>query len=447
MTSEPEIYRLSDWRNLPDRARGSKARPASKVKAAFRTYLDQCQSLTNAEKRVGGLLVDWYNPARGYSWPSTVQLAEELALGRATVERATAKLDRLGLVRKKVGGGWDGKKARLRANQYYPTFSLVLNPTTHQIIKNAPYPSLESPETRRNPGKHPLNLRGPQNEGVLFGGNPQESAEVPPQNEGPYTDNVYAAGANASPATPNGSGARAATPPEEESLNFVEQAPAVTVTALARALDVDPDGLLNTLSDEWAKTPEPVAEKLFHYLEKHGEKYVESEAPDRSEVIEIEMVHRSHLARDPEPEVSEVFSPGESNDPDAARVVVYRQGLPVNPVCDFRPYMFVKEYSHTWKLEDGTPLPYETLAAYFQGDLDLLDAELAAKVEAFWLGQFNRVACPCGPDYEGQIYGGSLRVDVITNPETGRETLRWPPVDSLADADRFRICMVRMIDG
>ena len=123
-------------------------------------------------------------------------------------------------------------------------------------------------------------------------------------------------------------------------------------------------------------------------------------------------IHRSHLARDPEPEVLEVSSPGESNDPDAARVVVYRR----NPVCDIRPYMFKKKYHGHWKLEDGTPLPYETLAAYFQGDLDLLDAELAARVDAFWLDCFDRGAWTCGPDYGRQIRGEYLRVDLITDP-------------------------------
>jgi hypothetical protein len=172
------------------------------VKAELRSYIQRHPGLSNAEKLVGGLLVDWYNPARGYAWPSVRQVSEALDLGESTIHRATAKLDQLGLIRKKVGGGWDGKKARHRANEYYPAFSLVLNPTTRQIIKNAPYPSLESPETRRNPGKYALNAAGSRNERVLLAGTPQETAEVPPRNETPYTDTVDAAGASASPATP-----------------------------------------------------------------------------------------------------------------------------------------------------------------------------------------------------------------------------------------------------
>ena len=66
-----EKYDLAHWRAVPDRSRGTWARPAAKFKREFAGYINRARDLTATDKLVGRLLVDYYNEKYGCAWPST----------------------------------------------------------------------------------------------------------------------------------------------------------------------------------------------------------------------------------------------------------------------------------------------------------------------------------------------------------------------------------------
>ena len=211
MLSEPEVYNLKHWRGLPDRSRGSKNAPAFKYKLEFCRYINKAPRLSDATKRIGRAIVEHYNEARGCAWPSNRYLSEELDKDETTIRRATNLLHERGLIHKTVGGGWDRGKVRHKANQYYPAFALITNPTTGALVENAPYLYLESSETRSNTGKYPGGSPGtPFVQGVNHD-NRQSSAEVPRPDAPPRSDNVVAS-AIASPISPDGSNGSLASP-------------------------------------------------------------------------------------------------------------------------------------------------------------------------------------------------------------------------------------------
>ena len=72
-----EKYNLEHWRAVPDRSRGTWARPAAKFKREFAGYINRTRDLTATDKLVGRLLVDYYNEKYGCAWPSAKTIAED----------------------------------------------------------------------------------------------------------------------------------------------------------------------------------------------------------------------------------------------------------------------------------------------------------------------------------------------------------------------------------
>src|ERR1700712_3707661 len=64
-----------------------------------------CEDLTLAERRVGAALIDHRNHRTGQCEPGLETLSRELRIGRRTVIRANAGLEKKGLVRKRRHGG------------------------------------------------------------------------------------------------------------------------------------------------------------------------------------------------------------------------------------------------------------------------------------------------------------------------------------------------------
>jgi hypothetical protein len=65
-----------------------------------------CEDLTLAERRVGAALIDHRNHRTGRCDPGLETLSRELRIGRRTVIRANAGLEKKGLVRKRRHGGY-----------------------------------------------------------------------------------------------------------------------------------------------------------------------------------------------------------------------------------------------------------------------------------------------------------------------------------------------------
>ena len=233
------IMTVATVRKLPRRSQGPKKYPFAKLKAAMRHYINRCPALTSNTKRVGILLVDWYNPGRRKAWCSLATIADELSMARSTVIAAIADLHNSELVFTKSGG------FGAVANEYVPNFWLVLNPATGAIIKQANYDfsagkwrtSAESvtdfqgqnPVTENRSQKNPENRRN--------------SAESMTDFRSPYSDNGMG-GAHAAPASPDGTADCATAPWEDDSeiLMFAQVEP------LARDLGVTPENLVMALA-------------------------------------------------------------------------------------------------------------------------------------------------------------------------------------------------------
>ena len=65
-----------------------------------------CEDLTLAERRVGAALIDHRNHRTGRCDPGLETLSRELRIGRRTVIRANAGLEKKGLLRKRRHGGY-----------------------------------------------------------------------------------------------------------------------------------------------------------------------------------------------------------------------------------------------------------------------------------------------------------------------------------------------------
>ncbi len=144
------IMTVAMMRKLPKRSQGPKKYPAAKLKAAMRHYINRCPALTSNPKRVGILLVDWYNPGRRKAWCSLATIADELSMGHATVSRAIATLHDLELVFTKSGGPSRKGSFGAVANEFVPNFWLVLNPATGAVIPCHRYASGVGSPTLQN---------------------------------------------------------------------------------------------------------------------------------------------------------------------------------------------------------------------------------------------------------------------------------------------------------
>ena len=206
------IMTVATVRKFPRRSQGPKKYPFAKLKAAMRHYINRCPALTSNTKRVGILLVDWYNPGRRKAWCSLATIADELSMARSTVSTAIATLHDLELVFAKSGG------FGAVANEFVPNFWLVLNPTTGAVIKQANYDV--SAGKWRTSAESVSDFRAQnsvsENRGQETTENRRNSAESVSDFRGPYSDNGMG-GAPASPASADATADCATAPCENNS--------------------------------------------------------------------------------------------------------------------------------------------------------------------------------------------------------------------------------------
>lgn len=207
---------LADIRKLPKRSQGPKKNPLSKIKWAFRTYLEKCPGLTSTTKRVACFLVDWYRLRDGYARPPISRIAQELSIGITSVKRAVAALHDLGIIFVKSGGPTRRQGFGTVASRYVPNFQLVINRDTGEIIKNAKY-EFAPLNAIRGAGDYAQN--GPR--GAYAQNGPRGDTLKPIRGAGDYAQNgpryiSTSAGANATPFASAGAAATASAAPHKK---------------------------------------------------------------------------------------------------------------------------------------------------------------------------------------------------------------------------------------
>ncbi len=216
---------VADILKLTKRAQGPKKNLASKIKWAFRTYIEKCPApskdrpgLTSATKRVACFLVDWYQLRDGYARPPISRIAEELSIGITSVKRAVAALHDLGIIFVKSGGPTRRQGFGTVASRYVPNFWLVINRDTGEIIKNANYDFMGL-NAIRGAGDYAQNdTRGAYAQNDTRGDtlNAIRGAGDYAQNGPRYLST--SAGANASPSASAGAAAAASAAPLEKEI-------------------------------------------------------------------------------------------------------------------------------------------------------------------------------------------------------------------------------------
>jgi Fic family protein len=87
---------------------------------------DRRRRLTYADACVAYFIIDWFNPAKGCSWPSLETLAKATGLNLRTVKRSIARLVRLGVIKKKTRG------RRGHTSEYVPNWEYGGEPDTQK---------------------------------------------------------------------------------------------------------------------------------------------------------------------------------------------------------------------------------------------------------------------------------------------------------------------------
>jgi helix-turn-helix protein len=136
-----------------------RAQPVRGQKAIARHAIGSITGMPSSVARVADILIDCFNLETGRCDPSTARIARRCGLSRRSVRRATAALDKAGLIVMRQHGGrahcnayvpdWDRLAALANADNWdaqpgqdlstWPTLAANLDRSGHQNLKRKPY--------------------------------------------------------------------------------------------------------------------------------------------------------------------------------------------------------------------------------------------------------------------------------------------------------------------
>jgi hypothetical protein len=112
---------MSDNIHTPS-ASGNADATTSQKKFRLLDRLHCDRRLNHADVCVAYFIINWFNPAKGYAWPSMQRLAEVTGLSLRAVKYAVARLVKFGLIKIKT----HGRKGR--ASEYVPNWEYGASP-------------------------------------------------------------------------------------------------------------------------------------------------------------------------------------------------------------------------------------------------------------------------------------------------------------------------------